>query len=224
MSRSSRSDPLRDIGIAYEGLYAALGKALAEWSYIEDELSKWFHAISGMPKQMANDIFYAASSFENKTNLARAVLRNTQATDTEKNFAKAVFSKAQAYSEFRNAFVHGHPAMKFASDDTPIACIVQPYGRSRETESRVISIEQLTVAAGNFRALSALMVAAKFASLFKQVPTADEALLSRLQMQVQQLPNAPESTEPSQKQLGRLRQQRAAARIPRPKRRSDTGP
>lgn len=200
-----------DVDAAMDSLYRALGRAVAEWAYVEDHLSGWFLILTGVSDALlASRIFFTPNSFKGRLDLLRTALESSNASEAQKKFAHAAMKKAEAYNEFRNALVHGRAAWH-TDNRRAEAHIVSP-GMARAPIS--IGVPQIDRAAINFHELASLMVNANFGQKIGLVT--DDLLLSRYLPQVQLLPNSAGSSELSQNQKGQQRQQRAAQGIPIP--------
>jgi len=217
------SKPLIDPQMA--SLYQSIGRAVSHWAHLEQCLSYWFCVISGMETNMANDIFFSANSFKTRIDLTQAAIDNSPALAIDREFASVAVNKAATYSKYRNRIVHGSPI--FRQTDPPSAVIIDTYGpHTQDKYIRAITIAHLDCAGSNFAKLSSLMVEAHVDRLFRGVnspnPVGARPLVELLRL-VQQLPNAPDSIEPSQRQKGRARQLQAAAEKTPRKQRSDKG-
>jgi hypothetical protein len=203
-------------------IYLELGHATSAWAFLEAQLSRWFATVSGMPHSIANDIYFSAQSFSARANMVQAAIEHSTVPQDSKAFAVEALKKMKVYSTFRNAFVHGGPPTFDMSSEPVNPRIPEMYGALvRNTTATGISALDLRHALHNFSKLSSLMIDADFEHDLKQHPQPPQVFrtpLPELRKRVEQLPNEPHLSEPSRRQQGRGRQQRAAEQTPIPKR------
>jgi hypothetical protein len=188
----------------YESLYTALGLAVSHWALIELQLSLWFHLLTDIEHQIANDLFFSTTSFVAKADLIKTALTHSKVPDTEKEFVEVCRQKALTYSKYRNKFVHG--GMHILSGEM---FILDFYGAvTFEKFEGGITVAHLNQAAANFHALMLCLNNARL--IYKNEPLAKSTnpppTLATLLAQVRLLPNEADSPEPTPKQLDSLRQ------------------
>lgn len=184
-------------------LYLASGRAILSWSKIEDELAQSFAKLTKTEYWTARHLFFSVSGYSSRHSLLSAALRMAKIGQDERDFFTATLKKMQGWSDFRNAIVHGVPAIELRGDGSRTPLIVeggvQP--RPQYLEEQAISVAMLERASGNFEELAWLV------SLSSLVPVSGVAQpLSELELQVRQLPNDPMREESPQNRAARLQQ------------------
>jgi hypothetical protein len=188
----------------YEPLYTALGLAVSHWNLIELQLSLWFHLVTKIEHKVSNDLFFSTTSVPAKIDLIKAGLMHSALPDAEKAFVRAVCTKAQTYSIYRNKFVHG--GMHILG---PGLYILDFSGQvTREKFDNGITIADLNQAAANYFALMRLMIQARQVRMGEPVhpPVPTEPTLAMLTEQVLLLPNEADAPAASPTQIERLQQ------------------
>ncbi len=184
--------------------YHTFGKALAQWAELEYYLSLLFACAADLTFQVAEAIFYSGRSFRSRADLLAAALTHSKLNPAWTDFVEGVLLKAVGYEGFRNQLAHRtfHPN---ALDDNggPIEWRLKEGNKWNEPDG--ISASQVETACANFLALTNVIVYALHDIEKTEHPTKH---LERLVL----VPSEATSSQPSRKQLGRLRQQQASLR------------
>jgi hypothetical protein len=204
----------------YEPLWLALGRAVMYWAAVEHQLGVWLARIARVEDQAANDIFFALGNFRSRLDVLKAAATHSKMSPKHRELFDAVAKKVDAWSKFRNSFVHGMALEARDPLGIPTQMIVEGSGEiNREKLARGITAKMLEQASVNFVRLTNILMDAEGiinSRKTKQLPE----LLAR----VEQLPNVLASSELSRRQKGRERQRRAAApKSARPKKSGKAG-
>ena len=184
--------------------YHIFGKALAQWAELEFYLSILFKFASGLDFKPAEDIFYSGRSFQARADILTAALGHAPLDPQWREFIEGVLAKAIAYNNFRNQLAHGtvHPN---ELDDKGEPRDWRLKKAEKWLEQAGATASDLATAATNFDRLGVLISEAVLDIERGKPPT---GYLERLA----QLPSEAGASQPSRKQLGRLRQQQASLR------------
>jgi hypothetical protein len=194
---------------AIRNLHQQLGDAVVRWALVEHRLGNWFSIVTGIDEPKARTLFYAVHGFQARLDMLAKGMAHSKLSAEQLQLTELIVSKARNYADFRNAMVHCGPPTMFAMGDEPRLMPIDKYP-TVELYANGISAKLLKVAASNFGALFTIITEAELNHLFQDVPNAPSFPLSKLIKQVEQLPNAPLSSGPSQKQVGRVMQRLAA--------------
>lgn len=184
--------------------YHTFGKALSHWALVEYYLSLLFGYASGLEYLAAQEIFFSGRSFQSRGDLLSAALLSSKLSPEWRDYVAKVLLKAISYNGFRNQLAH-NAFQPDARDDhgRPIEWKLKPPYRWNAKGG--ISASQIEIAASNFADFAWAIMDALIDIENKTPPTAHLEQLLRL-------PNEADSSQPSQKQLGRLRQLKASQR------------
>lgn len=186
------------------------GEALLEWSYVENRIYKWFHHLTGMSDRLARATFFSARSFAARAEMLSAVVDESDfkgaASAEARDFIVDAITKSLAYTRLRNAMAHGLPIRWVASEGTT-DLLVQGKTATHLHATTGLTVSTFKLASKNFESLAIFIQAGLGFYRAEQLQQLQECH-ERLAL----LPNEPEKATPSQKQLGRLRQQRSVQR------------
>lgn len=197
---------------ARQPLYLAMGKAITTWASVERALLEIFRHLTGLSS--AAHLFHSQSSFDAKLRLVKAAVTGSKATDHQKKYLALVLGIAENYSRTRNQIVHRIPVV-IVRGGTTVAALSEgsDFGPLKATIADALTPAKIEVAEENFYRLSWLLQEA-----VRPETLAEPALLlPRLALLAEQLPSVAHANQLSQRQQGLLRQQRAAAKAPVPK-------
>jgi hypothetical protein len=178
---------------ALDEFYKALGKAQAEWATVEDGLFEWFKQCTGMHTQLARAVFYSARSFEGRRDMLLAAIPFSPCDEKTRTGIRLCIKRARQYAEFRNRISHGH-LIYLRHSKTPQHVLTE--GRSLERPTEVIernyvTFDDLGIAAQNFSKLADCILG------FHPDWQPDAVCKRGCLEEIQALPNAANSTEPS---------------------------
>jgi hypothetical protein len=150
---------------AHAEFHHRYGVAMAMWAQIERGLFYWFHRASGTKVGIARAVFYSSRSFNGRAEMVQSIIPvSERISDEERDFLKAAIKRAWGYNSFRNRLAHGEPVMSvrdLTDGETTTRSVsyilVQGQQGSPDPKS-VITRVCLANAAGNFRALSRLLM------------------------------------------------------------------
>ncbi|SED12119.1 hypothetical protein [Bradyrhizobium erythrophlei] len=148
--------------------YLAFGKAMAAWGEVEYGMSIWFMLCTGLPYDVAKELFFSPKSYSARSDLFTAALDTAGGTahvwfpssvsprlDPHwLDFVAAGRNKAIKYNSVRNKLAHGvmHPSRSSASDTE---WRLKEPAEWQRTEG--FTQTQLLVISRNFRELSSIL-------------------------------------------------------------------
>jgi hypothetical protein len=179
-------DVQRELAVFHE----ELGKATAAWSSIEEGLFEWFRLCTGLEERLARAVYYSARSFEGRRDMLTAAVPFFPCDEKTRTGIRLCIKRARQYSEFRNRISHGH--IIYYVSNPPRHVIAE--GRALAThfaEQSVVTLEDLKTATINFGELQYLILS--FHPDWQTPDVCEQGCLA----EIQALPNAANSTEPS---------------------------
>lgn len=191
--------------------FHSYGIAMAQWAYVELRLSQWFEELTGMSEDMARTIFFSARSFQGRSDMVDAAIRETERLELlhepTRELLELAITKAVAYSGTRNAMAHGLVVGHLGDDGSFTSRIVQGKHRVEEHRSVGLTLDEINVAERNFQKLASILIRGLKAHRAK-----DQLLLQECLEQARLLPSEAGSQKLSRNQAGRERQRQAALR------------
>ncbi len=177
---------------ASNAFHSALGRAMGTWALIEERLSYWFEAATGMSYEMARAIFFAPHNFQARTDLLEAALaHNIRLSEDGLAFIAAATRKAGQYSSFRNQLAHGEQTFdaRLGSDTFKQIILITGRHHPEIAAGNAVTIERLQRANERFHLLSKLLMDS--AEFFEQ--RAGAVTPADCQPELQALPNQPDA-------------------------------
>jgi hypothetical protein len=194
----SSSDPDE----AWNAFYLEYGPAMLAWQLVERELATLFWRLTGIPADMAFQIFYSGTSFNGRIDIFSAALTTSKAHEGAIALAHSIIGKAKSYSAYRNKFAHDQPLLHQWDQPAQFE-IVMVHGKAQFQSDDVkqrhmdsaITVAQISDAAAAFRSF------AKLIGDFWAHPMtrpARPALLDKLRVRLEALPILPHPKGQSQ--------------------------
>ena len=133
----------------------AFGRALSEWSHVEEGLVEWFWACTKLDLGIATAVYYSANSFIARRDMLIAAIPFSPFDEKTRQGIRLCAKRARAYSEFRNRIAHGHPIFVTSTNEYAFAQGRHPVSTPRKPH---VMLSNLKIAAENFRSLGGLLL------------------------------------------------------------------
>lgn len=147
---------------AREDFHAALGTAFAQWARVEDALSHWFVATTGLSEEMARAIFYSSKNFNGRIAMLKEATKHSKLPDELSDLTKAAIKKSKQLSEFRNKIAHRVPYFDTTEDSKTYMKYILAEGTSTIIDVRddPITAQEIYKASNNFGLLADILYSA----------------------------------------------------------------
>jgi hypothetical protein len=164
---------------------------------------------------MARAIFFSARSFLGRSEMLAAAIESASFNGPKGPISRQIIEeglqKENGYASFRNALAHGYVIRQFSQNGHNNILVQGKHPTYLHAETG-ITVDRFKVAGENFASLADVLSTSLINSRSKTRPVSRLRLLQAHYERLLLLPNEPDRAKPSQKQLGRLRQRKAAAR------------
>ncbi|SDB31385.1 hypothetical protein [Bauldia litoralis] len=175
----------------------AFGRAMLNWSHVEQRLFWYFEHITEMKHEMSRAVYYSARNFTARAEMLAAAMSANQALDSDLSvFLQKALKKARQYQAFRNSLAHGETIM-FANTGIRAENRLTLVEGKRALHLSIdsgIKVSQLRTAAKNFSRLASLLTVVYLNQMTKGAHGKSPAQCLK---QVLRLPNTASSRTPA---------------------------